>query len=68
LLLQGLHDFSGAVPQVRKMQAALSSSGCRTFLFELPDTEHGFDLFKPRWSPAAIAATYVTKGFLEAFR
>lgn len=68
LLLQGLHDFSGAASQVRKMHAALSSSGCHAFLFELPDTEHGFDLFRPRWSPAAIAATYVTGRFLEAFR
>jgi acetyl esterase/lipase len=67
LLLQGSHDFSGVASDVRHMHQALRSSGCTAFLFELPDTEHGFDLFRPRWSPAAIAATNVTCYFLEAF-
>ena len=66
LLLQGAHDFSGAAPQVRKLYAALKGLGCPAFLFELPGTEHGFDLYKPRWSPAAQAATYVTERFLSS--
>jgi acetyl esterase/lipase len=67
LLLQGAHDFSGAVPEVRKLYTALRDAGQAAFLFELPDTEHGFDLYKPRWSPAAQAATYVTERFLATF-
>jgi acetyl esterase/lipase len=66
LLLQGTHDFSGAAPEVRRLYAALKGAGCPTFLLELPGCEHGFDLYKPRWSPAAQAATYVTERFLAA--
>lgn len=66
LLLQGTHDFSGVTPEVRKLHAALRRAGCRSFLFELPDTEHGFDLYKPEWSPAAQAATRTTLRFLAA--
>jgi acetyl esterase/lipase len=64
LLLQGLHDFSGAAPEVRKLHQALKRVGCAVYLLELPDTEHGFDLYRPQWSPAAQAATYVTERFL----
>ncbi|MEJ2758936.1 MAG: alpha/beta hydrolase, partial [Anaerolineales bacterium] len=67
LLLQGMHDFSGAVPEVSKLYTALRQTGQMAFLLELPDTEHGFDLFKPQWSPAAQAATYVTERFLAMF-
>ena len=66
LLLQGTHDFSGAAPQVRRLQAALNKAGCTSFLLELPGADHGFDLYKPRWSPAAQAATYVTERFLAS--
>jgi acetyl esterase/lipase len=64
LLLQGSHDFSGAAPEVRKLHAALKEAGCRAFLLEIPDAEHGFDLYRPGWSPAAQGATYVTDRFL----
>jgi len=66
LLVQGLHDFSGAAPEVRKLNHALRSAGCSVYLLELPDTEHGFDLYRPEWSPAAQAATYVTERFLAS--
>ncbi len=66
LLLQGLHDFSGAAPEARKLYTGLKKAGCAAFLFELPDTEHGFDLYFPRWSPAARAATCVTERFLAS--
>jgi acetyl esterase/lipase len=66
LLLQGAHDFSGVAPEVRKLYLALKELGCPVFLLELPDTEHGFDLYKPKWSPAAQAATYVTERFLAS--
>ncbi|MGD8462340.1 MAG: alpha/beta hydrolase [Anaerolineae bacterium] len=66
LLLQGCHDFSGAAPQVIQLHKSLLEAGAISYLFELPDTEHGFDLYKPGWSPAAQAATYVTERFLAS--
>lgn len=66
LLLQGLHDFSGAAPEVCNLFESLRSVGCSVYLLELPDTEHGFDLYRPQWSPAAQAATYVTERFLAS--
>jgi acetyl esterase/lipase len=66
LLLQGAHDFSGAAPEVRKLYTALRQAGGVAFLLELPDTEHGFDLYRPNWSPAAQAATYITERFLAS--
>ena len=68
LLLQGTHDFSGAAPEVRKLYEALKQAGQTVYLLELPDSDHGFDLYKPYWSPAAQAATYVTERFLAAIR
>lgn len=64
LLLQGSHDFSGVAPQVIQLHKSLLQCGGISYLYELPDTEHGFDLYKPGWSPAAQAATYVTERFL----
>jgi acetyl esterase/lipase len=66
LLLQGAHDFSGVAPEVRKLYTTLTDAGCPAYLLELPDTEHGFDLYKPKWSPAAQAATYITERFLAS--
>jgi acetyl esterase/lipase len=67
LLLQGAHDFSGVALEVWKLYTALRQAGQTAFWLELPDTEHGFDLYKPQWSPAAQAATYVTERFLATF-
>jgi acetyl esterase/lipase len=66
LLLQGAHDFSGAAPEVRQLYTRLRDTGCSAFLLELPDTDHGFDLYHPEWSPAAQAATYLTDRFLAS--
>ena len=66
LLLQGGHDFGGAAPQVIELHKSLLKAGATSYLLELPDTEHGFDLYKPAWSPAAQAATYVTERFLAS--
>lgn len=66
LLLQGAHDFSGAAPEVRRLYTRLKDAGCTAFLLELPDTDHGFDLYHPEWSPAAQAATYFTERFLAS--
>ena len=67
LLLQGEHDFSGMAPEVERLHRALKEAGCRSFLCSLPDTDHGFDLFRPKWSPAAQVATFVTERFLARF-
>ncbi|MEJ2486589.1 MAG: alpha/beta hydrolase, partial [Anaerolineales bacterium] len=66
LLLQGAHDFSGAAPEVGRLYHLLKDGGCPAYLLELPETEHGFDLYKPKWSPAAQAATFVTDRFLAS--
>ena len=66
LLLQGSHDFSGAAPQVVRLHKSLLTAGAISYLLELPDTEHGFDLYRPGWSPAAQAATYTTERFLAS--
>jgi acetyl esterase/lipase len=64
LLIQGTHDFSGMTPDVRKFHQELLKQGVLSVYVELPDTEHGFDLFLPNTSPAAHAATYYTERFL----
>ena len=64
LLLQGLHDFGGMVNQVRLLHEALFNSEVRSILVEFYNTEHGFDLISPKWSPATQAATYDTERFL----
>jgi acetyl esterase/lipase len=64
LLFQGLHDFSGMANQVRRLHHALHDSGAKSILVEFYNTEHGFDLILPKWSPAAQAATYDTERFL----
>jgi acetyl esterase/lipase len=66
LLLQGMHDFTGVAPQAVQLHESLLRAGATSFLFLLPDTEHGFDLYKPKWSPAAQSATYVTERFLAS--
>ena len=64
LLLQGAHDSGAMAPDVRRLHRALRQAGVPSVYVEFPDTEHGFDLFAPRWSPAAQAATYDTSHFL----
>jgi acetyl esterase/lipase len=64
--LQGSHDFSGTAPEVLRLHQALCETGCRSIYLELPDTDHGFDLYKPKGSPAAQAATYITERFLRS--
>ncbi|KPK93744.1 MAG: hypothetical protein AMJ88_07005 [Anaerolineae bacterium SM23_ 63] len=64
LLLQGLHDFGGMVNQVRSLHEALFNAGVMSILVEFHNTEHGFDLIPPKWSPATQAATYDTERFL----
>jgi acetyl esterase/lipase len=62
LLLQGAHDL--LVPDARRFYSALRKAGVKSLYVEFPDTEHGFDLMFPKWSPSAQAATYDTERFL----
>jgi acetyl esterase/lipase len=64
LLLQGARDMGGMVPDVRRLHWALRKAGVPSVYVEFPDTEHGFDLIFPKWSPVAQAATYDTERFL----
>ncbi len=64
LLLQGDHDFSGMLPEVRRLHYALLKAGVSSVYVQFPDTDHGFDLVFPKWSPSAQAATYDTERFL----
>lgn len=64
LLVQGLHDGGGMMPEVRRLHYALQEAGAVSVLIELPNTGHGFDVVFPRLSPAAQAATYDVERFL----
>jgi len=64
LLLQGEHDFSGIVPEVIKLHRLLMESRKESHLLLFPETEHGYDLYRPAWSPAAQAEIYVLERFL----
>jgi acetyl esterase/lipase len=64
LLLQGAHDL-GVLPEtVRPLHQALQAAGVPSVYVEYPETDHGFDLVCPRWSPSARAATYDLERFL----
>jgi acetyl esterase/lipase len=64
LLIQGGHDIGGFVPDAGRLHQALRDAGVTSVYLEIPHTGHGFDLFFPRVSPAAQAATYDVERFL----
>ena len=64
LLLQRAQDVRSMTPDVRCLHCALWKAGVISVYVEFSDTEHGFDLIGPKWSPAAQAATYDTERFL----
>ncbi len=64
LLLQGAHDLFGMAGDVRRLYQALREAGVPAVHVEFPDTDHAFDLFFPKHSPAAQAATCYTDRFL----
>jgi acetyl esterase/lipase len=64
LFIQGAHDFGGMVRQIKHLNRALRDAGVLSVYFELPDTDHGFDLILPQVSPAAQTATFYTERFL----
>lgn len=64
LLLQGMHDMGGMVPDVARLHRALDKVEVPSVLVRFPNTGHGFDLFFPQWSLAAQAALHDVERFL----
>jgi acetyl esterase/lipase len=67
LLLQGVHDYSGILPDVRRLYRVLQQAGVTAVYIEYSDTDHAFELVTlgaAAWSPAARAAAYDTERFL----
>jgi len=64
LLLQGAHDYTGIVPDVKRLHRALREAGATSIHVEFPYTEHAFDSNIPRSGPAAQAATHDVDRFL----
>ena len=65
LLLHGAHDF-GLDPEVQsgRLHKALRAAGVPSVYVELPESDHAFDLFFTRVSPAFQAALYDVERFL----
>lgn len=64
LLFQGAHDYLLPVIATRKLHARLRAAGIPAVYVELPQTEHTFDQFMPRFSPPAQVALYDLERFL----
>jgi len=64
LFLQGAHDIGGMVNQIKRLHRVMRQEGATAVYLELPDTDHAFDIFFPRISPAAQTATYYVERFL----
>ena len=64
LLMHGTHDEMAPVSAVRQLQRRLDQAGVPVTAVYLPHTDHAFDLFGTRWSPAARVAIHVLERFL----
>jgi acetyl esterase/lipase len=64
LLINGAHDLVMKPAMSRRLQRALQQAGVPVVYVELPDTEHGLDLYAQRIAPAFQAATYDVERFL----
>jgi acetyl esterase/lipase len=64
LIFQGSHDYTGLLPEVRRMHTALRNAGVTSIYVEFPNSEHAFEFGLSLWSPPAQAATYDTERFL----
>jgi acetyl esterase/lipase len=64
LLLHGAHDLGVLPVHARRLHRALLEAGCTSVYIELPETDHGFDLICPRWSPSVQVATSDLERFL----
>ncbi len=65
LIIQGEDDQLVYGPeQGEALYRALRAVGVPAIYVRFPDTEHGFDLFFPKWNPAYQSATYDVERFL----
>ena len=64
LLIQGKDDVIAPVTATDRLFERLVAAGVPAVNIVFPHAEHGFDLFLPRWSPAAQAALYYEERFL----
>jgi acetyl esterase/lipase len=64
LLMHGTHDEMAPVSAVRQLEVRLAKAGAPVTAVYLPHTDHAFDLFGTRWSPAARVAVHVLERFL----
>lgn len=64
LIIQGERDMFTPVEAARRLYKKLTDALVPTVMHLLPLTDHGFDLFVPRWSPVAHTAVYDIERFL----
>lgn len=64
LLIQSAQDILVSVESVRMLHERMVAAGAPVLYLELPNTDHGFDLFMPTLSPPAQAAWYEVDRFL----
>jgi acetyl esterase/lipase len=67
LLLQGAHDYTGILPQARRLHQVLRQAGVPVVYAEFPEAEHSFyvvSMGAARWAPAIRAAARHTERFL----
>ncbi|MAS38149.1 MAG: esterase [Anaerolineaceae bacterium] len=64
LLLTGAHDLVMKPSMGRRLHEALCEKGVQAAYIELPDTDHGLDLYAQRIAPAFHATTYDVERFL----
>lgn len=64
LLVQGEHDMFTPVAFTRRLYTKLKEANVPVVIDVLPQTEHGFDLFMPKYSPVAHMAVYDVERFL----
>ena len=64
LLLQGKHDCLAPAHITHALHRKLTDAGAPSVYVKFPQTEHGFDLILPRYSPAGQAALYDVERFL----
>jgi acetyl esterase/lipase len=64
LLLHGEHDILVPVKTTRRLYLRLAENKVPAVMHILPQTDHGFDLVVPTWSPSAHNALHDVERFL----
>jgi acetyl esterase/lipase len=64
LIFHGVHDSLVPLSDSRRLFRSLRDAGVPAVYHEFPQTEHAFDFFLPRLSPAAQSALYDLDRFL----